>query len=41
MIWYAMDRDGTTYTLGDYGDILAATEAALDYIDNEITKVWT
>ena len=40
MIWYASDIEGNTYTLGDYGDVVAAAEAAVDYIDNEVIKVW-
>jgi hypothetical protein len=41
MIWYAKDREGNTYPLGDYGDIIAASEAAVDYIDSEVVEITT
>jgi hypothetical protein len=40
MIWYATDIEGYIYTLGDYGDVVAAAEAAIDYIDLEVVDVW-
>ena len=41
MIWYAQDIHGNQYTLGNYGDIVAASEAAVDYIDTEVYRVFT
>lgn len=41
MIWYAKDDAGVTYTLGNYGDVVAASEAAVDYIDSNVVAVWT
>jgi hypothetical protein len=41
MIWYAEDTEGNIYTVGDYGDVMAAAEDAVGYIDAHIIKVWT
>lgn len=41
MIWYAQDIQGNQYTLGDYGDIVAAAEAAADYIAWPVYRLFT
>lgn len=41
MIWHAKDINGDIYRLGDYGDVIAAAEAAVDYIQQDVVAVWT
>jgi len=37
--YIAIGIDGHQYGLGDYGDFIAAAEAACEYIDDEIVSI--
>ena len=39
MKYIAIGIDGHQYGLGDYGDFVAAAEAAYEYIDDEIVAI--
>ena len=39
MKYIAIGIDGHRYGLGDWGDLVAAAEAACEYIDDEIVAI--
>lgn len=39
MKYIAIGIDGHQYGLGDYGDFIAAAEAACEYIDDDIVAI--